>query len=443
MHMFSKFNGDTFTLEILKDVRLKMVDIPFQENFTISGGTSGTSFNPIVVSITDESGNRGISTLDNFPNSSYDNHGTAVSWITLQEYIPILLSRCNNTECSILDVHALLHEIRDFNSFAVSALEMACFDLLGKEQGKPCHELFYTLFTGLLNEISKEKPGFISPESAALDRTREERIKNGLDSKISIGLKGQYSNYDAIISNAIKKGITAIKLKITPEPAYNSQLAKHVRSTFPEITMDTDANACFLPIKSLDGNYSLNEIINLYNSMDKFKIRMHEQPSYFKEDHLLLHERLAREIAVPLCPDESVHGFYEAKRFCEIARDLHKQMFLNVKVHRTGGLVTCIRILAHLFMHNLLNPDATVIPWGGYMPDQENATNALLHLFTLPVETSHTDATSHEYWFKESIFDKTIEVQKGKVKLVDGAGFGMEIDADAADKRLIREKSFS
>lgn len=77
------------------------------------------------------------------------------------------------------------------------------------------------------------------------------------------------------------------------------------------------------------------------------------------------------------------------------------------------------------------------------MPDQENSTNALLHLFTLPVETSHTDATSHDYWFKNSIFNKTMDVEKGKVKIINGPGFGLDVDDDTLKNLLIKEKAFS
>ena len=235
---------------------MKMVDVKLREPFTISGGTSGKSFKPIVILIQGKSGSVGISTLDNFPKSSYDGNGTEVSWTTLkQDYLPIFFKRFHKKEeTSIFDVYEFLHGIRDYNPFAVSALEMAIWDLLGKEKKHPCHELFYTVFKRLLRDYHYEHDFPRLFENPELDTLRESRLEHGLKSKMAVGLKQRYHEYDNIIALGKKRGVNVFKFKITPQPRYNIELLEYIRDTFPDIIIDTDANGPFVPIRNLLDN---------------------------------------------------------------------------------------------------------------------------------------------------------------------------------------------
>ncbi|MBD3351170.1 MAG: hypothetical protein GF364_06765 [Candidatus Lokiarchaeota archaeon] len=449
---------DNFFIEKIAEVDLYICSVPLRRPFEISGGLAQRDFQPIVVVITNESGFTGISTLDNFTTSVYDNNGIYVSWVNLvEDYLPYIIKKFNKIEDrTIFDFYNILHKIRDYNPFVVSALEMALWDLLGKQENIACHSIFYDIFLGFLREfydMSQSKFEF-KDYSKILDRARRRRLEMGLKSKISIGLQkedikeSRIQKYRKIIDEALNQGIDAIKLKITPGKRYNTNLIHLIRDEYSDLTIDTDANSSFLPQRDCFGRVNLNKIINIYNSMDKFNIRMHEQPSIFKRDHMQIFFELAKSINIPLCLDESIHSFYEVQHLISEFKGLEAteqqvdKIYVNIKIHRTGGLIDSIISLANILWANKADLSVNIVPWAGYMPDQELSSNAALHLFSLPIQTSHTDITNHRYWFTDSLFDQTISVEKGKVKLINGPGFGLYLNHDKVNKRKLREKSF-
>ncbi|MHA1715635.1 MAG: hypothetical protein ACTSXP_08315, partial [Promethearchaeota archaeon] len=54
----------------ISKITLQMVKIRLQDDFSISGGSSGSCFMPIVVVMQDSDGDQGIGMLDNFPLSA-------------------------------------------------------------------------------------------------------------------------------------------------------------------------------------------------------------------------------------------------------------------------------------------------------------------------------------------------------------------------------------
>ncbi|MHA1369202.1 MAG: enolase C-terminal domain-like protein [Promethearchaeota archaeon] len=427
----------------ISKITLQMVKIRLQDDFSISGGSSGSCFMPIVVLMQDSDGDQGIGMLDNFPLSAYDRNGTVISWpILKEEYIPSFLRHFSReNRFTLLDVYRFLRGFRDFNPFAISALEMAVWDLLGKKQGACCLQLFKKIFLNFTVEFSKRFSGNDRCDAVLGAGDHETRVKKGLKSKISIGLKNEWKSYEDSVSWALNNGIDTIKLKITPVPKYSTELLARVRNSYPELTIDTDANSSFIPSRSIDDVPKLEPIIEVYKDLLRFKPRMHEQPSIFTGDHLDIFERLQAGIATPLCADESLHGFYEARVLCDIATRLNMKIYANIKIHRVGGLLESLRILSYFEVFNHFHEDQKVVPWGGYMPDQELATNALLYLFTLPSETSETDATSHDYWFKDSVFDQSLRFNAGRIKPVVGDGFGLHLDDDEVEKRVIKQET--
>ncbi|MHA1681346.1 MAG: enolase C-terminal domain-like protein [Promethearchaeota archaeon] len=437
--MFEEFDAGNLLFDDIRSISINMVNIKFIEDFTISGGTSGKNFMPIVIQVKDSRGNAGISTLDNFPTSAYDRNGTLVSWVALKEdYIPSLISFIQREgRFSIFKIQEFLHGIRDFNPFAVSAIEMAFWDLLGKKLGRPCHQLFNDIFQGIVSQNG----GLIDSNERNI---RDERLRLGLESKISIGIKPRYYKYDSVIMQCMKHGINTFKFKISPNPRENVGLLEYIRDTYPDIIIDTDANSSFKPYYDTLGNTDAGEIISVYKSMEKYNPRMHEQPSIFTGNHLEIFKNIQQQLETPLCPDESVHGLHEVIKFCGIAKELSRPFFLNIKIHRMGGIFESIRALSYIYLHNQENPGCKIIPWGGYMPDQQPSTSALIQLFSLPIETSHTDATLHQYWFRDSIFNEETKVNGGRVNVdtINDPGLGVSINHDKMFRLQIRKKEF-
>jgi o-succinylbenzoate synthase len=415
----------------INEIKLTQVKIPLKKPFAIAGGAATQYFQPILIEIQDAEGNSGHSTLDNFAYSTYDGHGTQVSKLVLAEdYIPHLFHLQESKSYSNLyDLIDDLHCIRGKNNFALSALEMALWDLIGKRDGIPCFNLFQQAFSFELDRDLNEE------EITEMNS----RSSKGIPSKISIGFKDSYEEYSKEIDQGIKRGITAFKLKINTEPKNSIELLKYLRKNYPEIILDTDANASFRPSSS----GSINDIIDFYKNLDEYNVRMHEQPSIFHGPHLDILKTLQTALKTPLCPDESIHSLWEAQQTAKIAEQTNKQMYLNTKIHRTGGIREVIRILAYLHEFNKAHPNTQVIPWAGYMPDQEGSSYAAIGLYSLPVKTIHCDPTDHNYWFDDSIYKTSLHTQNGNVKITTNIGLGVELDENKIDKLKIWEQTFS
>ncbi|MBD3185714.1 hypothetical protein GF325_02705 [Candidatus Bathyarchaeota archaeon] len=435
--MFHQLDLGKYTLPPITKISIHMTHVRFREDFTISGGSPGGAFQPILIRVHGEDGITGVASLDNFPGSTYDAHGTSISWVHLvEEYVPKLASYINGArDVTVFDIHEMLHGTRGANPFVTSSLEMAFWDLLGRHARKPCHELFREVFSAIIASHGGNMP-------ASSEEMVEKRLRSGLPSKISIGIKDRYYKYDSIILNGVQKGINTFKLKITPESRYNTGLLEYITSSFPDIKIDTDANASFTPQVGLMGKLDVEDMKKIYVHMESFNIRMHEQPSISDGPHWQILEELQDGLTTPMCPDESIHGLHDVQQLCKMARETGKMHYMNLKIHRTGGILNCIKALAITCLHGALNLEARVIPWGGYMPDQPISTNALLHLFTCPVETCETDATDHDYWFTDTFCNERHEVTGGHVKIIKGDGLGVSIKLDKLHRIQLKRKVF-
>ncbi|MHA1791291.1 MAG: enolase C-terminal domain-like protein [Promethearchaeota archaeon] len=442
------FDDQSYIIPKIKNIIMYMVNIRLNVPFTISGGTSGKFFLPIIIQIKSEDDQLGFGTIDNFPTSVYDDHGTLVSWVSLQEeYIPLLVEFLKKQEGqNIFDVHDHLNKIRGYNSFIISGIELALWDLIGKINKKQCHKMFYPIFKffthSQANALKMDQDMLSHHFSKQENDQRKKRLKNGFNSKISIGLKERYYMYDSIIYKGINEGINAFKFKITPKHRYNKKLLEYIRDSFPDIIIDTDANSSFIPERNHLYSPDLSWIIKTFKNLEKFNPRMHEQPSISGKDHFDILRRLQESINTPMCPDESIKSFFDVIQACNIALTTKKEMYINIKMHRMGGPINCLQALSYIELFNMTHPGNKIIPWGGYMPDMEIASNALLHLFSMPITTTHSDVTDHYYWFMDSLFDKHHHVKDGKVKIIPGNGFGVEPDIDKINRNLFKRKSF-
>lgn len=423
---------DDLRLAPFSKITLTQVRVPLRKPFQISGSPEATrAFYPIVVEIQDIEGSTGVGTLDNFPDSTYDGHGTHVSWTTLvKDYVPRVFRYQRRHAFETLDQFVdFLHRIRDFNPFAVSALEMAAWDLIGKREQRPCHELFLRKFYQVYGEET-------SPEFRELTL---KRLKYGLSSKISLGFRERFTDYEEEIETALKSGVTAIKVKIAPNRARSVDLVAKIRAQYPHLILDTDANAAFRPGPEGD----LTPLLAVYKDLEAYNVRMHEQPSLFRANHLKILRALQKELKTSLCPDESIHGLWEAREVTRIAHKTSRKMYINTKVHRTGGIREVIRLLAVLHHFNQKNYSHPVIPWAGYMPDQEVATQAAIGLYMLPVRTTHTDATDHEYWFADSVFEGRIRTLQGRIFPTREPGLGFHVNRDKLSQLSERARTLN
>jgi O-succinylbenzoate synthase len=221
-------------------------------------------------------------------------------------------------------------------------------DLFGKAQGKPIWEI--------------------------LGGERTE-IPTG----VSLGIEDTVPDLLKRVEQALAKGYQRIKLKI--KPRWDVDVVAEVRKKFPKILLSVDANSA----------YSLSDIEHL-KKLDAYDLLMIEQPLSY--DDYVDHAKLQAQIKTPVCLDESIRSYDDARR----AFELGSCKIINIKQARVGG------------PHNIA-------------------------LATLPNFTLPGDISASERYYAEDVIEPPVTVTPhGTILVFKGPGIGYNV----VDKRLSR-----
>ncbi len=268
------------------------------------------------------------------------------------------------------------------NRMAKATVENALVDLAAKAKGVPLHEL--------------------------LGGPRK-RIPSG----ISLGLQETPADLVKEVAIAVEKGYHRVKMKV--KKGKDVEYVAAVRKRFPAVPLMVDAN----------GDYRLEDATHLAR-LDAFGLTMIEQPLSYSDFYE--HSLLQKELATPLCLDESIHDFADARA----AIALGGCRVLNLKQGRVGGLLESLRILRHA-------ASCGVPVWSGGMDETGIGRAVNIHLqtldgFTLPGDTSETSRYFHEDLVEPPVVLDT----DGFIEVPLGAGIGVEIVPERLEKYTLR-----
>lgn len=200
----------------------------------------------------------------------------------------------------------------------------------------------------------------------------------------------------------LAQGYKRIKLKIMP--GHDVNLVEAVRNRFPDCPLSVDANSA----------YSLNDRPILH-ALDRFHLDYIEQPLAF--DDLHDHATLQKEIATPLCLDESIRTSDHARK--ALATDATR--VINIKVGRVGGYGEALRI------HNMA--EAVSVPvWCGGMLESGIGRAHNIHLATLRNFKKPGDTSSASRYFPRDIIHEKLETRNGMMPVPQGPGIGVSLD---------------
>jgi O-succinylbenzoate synthase len=227
-------------------------------------------------------------------------------------------------------------------------------------------------------------------------------------SGVSVGIAESIDALVETVGGYLDAGYVRIKLKI--EPGWDIEPVRVIRSTFgPDVPLQVDANAAFT-----------REDGPLLARLDKFGLLLIEQP--LPEDDITGHALIAKQVATPICLDESIVSSRAAidaieRKACSI---------INIKAGRVGGYIEARRI------HDL-SAERGVPVWCGGMLETGigramNVALASLPNFTLPGDVSASD----RFWARD-IVTEPIQLEDGWVTIPSGAGCGVTIDVDWLD----------
>lgn len=316
------------------------------------------------------------------PGYSYETTQTA--WHILGDFIIPQLLKKEITHP--VEVPGLMSFVRG-HPMAKAGLEMAIWDIYGK----------------ISDQSLRDMLGGV-----------QEKVKVG----VSVGLQESPNKLVRVVEGYLAEGYQRIKIKIKPGRDVFDTSA--VRSSFPEIQLQVDANSA----------YTLQESKNL-RKLDDFDLLLIEQP--LEEDDLWGHHQLQKSLKTAICLDESILSVRHARH----ALEMQACRIINIKAGRVGGLTEAKMIHDFCFEHG--------IPvWCGGMLETgvgraSNLAIASLPGFVLPGDIS---ATSRYYpW--DITRERFVLNPDSTIRVPDSPGLGIQIDHKALEKATLRKQIYA
>jgi o-succinylbenzoate synthase len=312
----------------------------------------------------------------------YSSETTETAWHIITEFLAQRV--VGRTFEHPRDVFPAMARVRGHN-MAKAGVEMAAWDLYARTLGKPL--------------------------SAVLGGTRD-RIASG----VSIGIQDSLDQLVAKVEKELAAGYRRIKIKI--KPGWDLNAVEAVRAKFPDIQLMVDANAA----------YSVTDGAHLAK-LDRYKLMMIEQPLEY--DDVMDHVQLQKEIATPICLDESIHTV----RIARDAIEAKACRIINVKPGRIGGHGESIRL------HDLCQAHGIPV-WHGGMLESGIGRAHNIHLASLPNFTLPGDIAASKRYYVPDLIEPGIEVSSdGTIPVPTGPGIGVTIVEERVQAATLRQIS--
>ena len=260
------------------------------------------------------------------------------------------------------------------NPFAKGALDMAWWDLYAKIRNEPLW-----------------------------------RALGGPSPIVEVGADfGAMETIDALlgkIDQAVQAGFKRVKLKYAP--GWDLKMVAAVRQTFPDMVFHIDCNSA----------YTLDDL-PMFKKLDDYNLAMIEQP--LMHDDLIDHATLQKEIATPICLDESITSPAKARKAIEIGAC----RWINIKPVRVGGLTPALEI------HGICE-QAGVPCWVGGMVESAIGAAHCLAMATLPNVKYPSDVfPSSRFFERDLVTPNIVPSGPGRMTAQEQPGIGMAPDPD-------------
>ncbi len=363
----------------LQSITLHHLKMPLVTPFRTSFG-SFTERELLLVEAVDVDGVTGWGEVVPFTVPFYTEETLTTAWHVLRDFlIPSLLDPPNQRE-NVLNHPASLPERLAHvqrHHMAKAGLEAAIWDLFSKKENRP---------------LAKTWGG------------EQSVIPVG----VSVGIQDTFDELFRKIEQYLEEGYRRIKLKI--EPGRDLEVIRRVRHRYPDLMLMADANGAYTPAD-----------LDRLKALDEFDLLMIEEP--LPPGHLLDYAALQRHLRTPLCLDESISTFEEAR----LALTLGSCRMINIKMARVGGYSEARRI------HDLCRQKNVPVWCGGMLESgvgrAHNIALATLPGFTLPGDIS----ASKRYW-PEDIIEPEVTVDDGQILVPASPGMGYQVSRSRLQK---------
>lgn len=365
----------------ISSIELNVIRMPLKTPFLTHLGAVHER-EGIIVKIMNRDGIAGFGEGVAFSSPWYTEETVSTSLHMLTDFlIPLLQKhRVHHPE----DAALLFKSIRR-NNMAKAALEMALWDLYAKTLDKPLSKT--------IGGTCETIPSGVVVATDSVAKALEQ------------------------IEQFIGDGYQRIKVKINPGQDYS--FLAGIRAKYPDLPIMADANSA----------YTLKDIGRL-KALDDFNLLMIEQPLAY--DDIIEHAVLQKEINTPICLDESICSFEDARKAIEYG----SCRVINIKAGRVGGLSEAKRVHDYCFERGIPVWCGGMIEFG--ISRAHNIALATLPGFTIPGDIS----ASNRFW-EEDIISPEVTVKNGEIAVPTSAGIGFSINEKRLRKVLMSTKTFT
>ena len=306
------------------------------------------------------------------PGYNYETTGTAMH--ILKEFIsPLILGKDVK---DALDFQERMISIRGHH-LAKAGVEMALWDLIGRREGKSLKQLFGG-------------------------------VRDKVEVGVSVGIQETPQKLVETVTDFVDKGYARVKIKIKPGKAVAESQA--VRSAFPNIRLQVDANSAF----TLDDMDSLKPL-------DDLNLLLIEQPLF--EDDIWDHHKFQTKFKTPVCLDESI----VSPRHARYAIEMKACKIINIKAGRLGGLSQGIMV------HDLCQQNNMPVWCGGMLETgigrASNLALSSMPNFILPGDVSASD----RYYKRDITHERFVLNADSTIDVPNKPGLGVTVDEDALE----------
>jgi o-succinylbenzoate synthase len=354
----------------IKQIQLYVISMPLKNPFSTHLQTVEER-EGIIVEIMDRDGIKGYGEAVAFSSPWYTEETVKTCYHMLVDFLIPILKR--STIIHPEEASELFQPIRR-NQMAKASLESALWDLYAKQKG----QALASVLGGTQQQIPAGAVVGTGSANVAINQ----------------------------IEKYVEEGYSRIKIKINPPNDY--EFVAEIRRHFPKLPLMADANSA----------YTLNDI-NRLKALDEFKLLMIEQP--LAHDDYIEHAKLQKELTTPICLDESINSFDDAKR----AIELNSCGIMNIKIGRVGGLKPAKDIYELCLQKEIGVWVGGMLEFG--VSRAHNIAFSSLPGFKIPGDISATA----RYW-EEDIVQPAVKVENGFIKVPTDPGIGFGIN----DKRL-------
>lgn len=233
-------------------------------------------------------------------------------------------------------------------------------------------------------------------------------VRERVPAGVSVGIMASIPELVDAVGGYIADGYLRIKLKI--EPGWDLEPVRCVREAYgDELLLQVDANTAYT---QADARHLAK--------LDAFDLLMIEQP--LREDDLLGHAALARQIRTPVCLDESITSARDAAS----AISLGACSIINIKASRVGGYLEARRI------HDVAAAHGVPV-WCGGMLETGVGRAPNLALAALPNFVLIGDTSASSRYFEQDL-TTPFELDDGHVAVPDGPGIGVRVLPDVVQE---------